>query len=91
MKNTKQLKLVKYRGYEDRDCVWFFVNSDNIKISEEFHSEKEAQDWLDYLAALKRIEVLMDAELDTPESSERDKLTKLIEKYESKKGHKGSF
>lgn len=84
MKNINQLKLVKYRENQDRDYVWFFVNSDNVKISDEFQSEEKAQEWLDYLAALKRIEVLKNAELNTPEDENLDKLIKLVEKYESK-------
>lgn len=88
MENTKQLKLIKYRDSQDRDYVWFFVNSDNVRISEEFKSEEQAQDWLDYIAALKRIEELMNAELNTSEGEELDKLVKLVEKHESKNGQK---
>jgi HTH-type transcriptional regulator/antitoxin HigA len=38
----------------------------------------------DYDAALARIEMLMDAEIDTPEGDELDILVTLVEAYEAK-------
>ena len=38
----------------------------------------------DYRAALREIELLMDAELDSPEGERLDVLTTLVEAYEAK-------
>ena len=38
----------------------------------------------DYDAALQRIGILMDAEMDTPEGDEQDVLVTLVEAYESR-------
>jgi len=38
----------------------------------------------DYDAALKRIDLLMEAQLDTPEGDELDALITLVEAYEAK-------
>lgn len=36
----------------------------------------------DYQIALKRLEVIFDARIGTPESDEADQLTKMIDEYE---------
>ncbi len=46
--NEKKLRLVKYSDNELRGSyIWFFINSDDEKISDDFETEEAAQGWLD--------------------------------------------
>lgn len=42
------MNLIKYRGPEDRDYTWFWVDSKSEQIlSPIFYNEQDAKDWLD--------------------------------------------
>ena len=41
------LKLIKYRDSKEHEYTWFYVNQEQVRISDCFASQKLARQWFD--------------------------------------------